>query len=110
MTAMRVRDPNAMAMLPSLDGCLVVGIVSVLLALLHGLPYRSALVLVLPVVGIQLGACLAAGVSFFPMLGLELLVVGLFGLPFARIPGRGRRPIRAARSAPAPRDPVVFHA
>ena len=85
-------------MLPSFDGCLATGIVGVLLALLHGGPYRAALFYIgVPVVAIQLAVTRAANVSFVSfvaMLGAELIAWGLFGLPHSRLPRRHRAPTR----------------
>ncbi|KYF57734.1 hypothetical protein BE08_36445 [Sorangium cellulosum] len=90
------RTPSALALLPGVDGCLTVGIVGVLLALLHGIPYRTALLSVaVPIALVQLVASELAGFSFLPVLAIELTAFGLFGLPLSRLPRR-----RAA-SAPA---------
>ena len=92
------RSPAALQMLPSFDGCLATGIVGVLLALLHGVPYRAALFYIgVPVVAIQLAVTRAANVSFVSfvaMLGAELIAWGLFGLPHSRLPRRHRAPTR----------------
>jgi hypothetical protein len=81
------RNPNAMSMLPGVDGCLVTGIVAMLLALLEGLPYRTALIQVgVPVVAVQIAITRVIGVNFFPMLGVEMLVFGVLGVAFSKLP------------------------
>ncbi|WP_437877704.1 hypothetical protein [Sorangium sp. So ce513] len=97
------RTPSALAMLPGVDGCLTAGVVGVLLALLHGIPYRTALVSVaVPVVLIQLAVSKIAGFSFLPVLGIELTAFGLFGLPLSRLPRRraASAPAHAPHTAP----------
>lgn len=82
-----LRNPMALSMLPGFDGCLTAGVVGILLALLHGIPYRTALLyLAVPIIALQLMVSAAMRVSFFPMLGIELCALGLFGLPFSRMP------------------------
>ncbi|AGP35111.1 hypothetical protein SCE1572_11675 [Sorangium cellulosum So0157-2] len=102
-----LRTPSALALLPGADGCLTAGIVGVLLALLHGIPYRTALVsLAAPLVLVQVVASELAGSSFLPVLGIELTALGLFGLPLSRLPRRrpaASRPVRSLREAhPSP--------
>jgi hypothetical protein len=80
LTAALVRDRNAMQMLPGMDGCLTAGVLALLLPLVHGLRYRTALALALPVVVLQLAACRTAGAAFLPILGPELLAYGLLGV------------------------------
>ncbi|WP_437959180.1 hypothetical protein WME76_05705 [Sorangium sp. So ce119] len=93
------RTPSALALLPGVDGCLTAGIVGVLLALLHGIPYRTALLTVaFPIALVQLLASELAGFSFLPVLGIELTAFGLFGLPLSRLPRRRRAATAAARS------------
>ncbi|MGK3995909.1 hypothetical protein [Sorangium sp. So ce1024] len=110
------RTPSALAMLPGVDGCLTAGVVGVLLALLHGIPYRTALVSVaVPVVLIQLAVSKIAGFSFLPVLGIELTAFGLFGLPLSRLPRRraASAPAHAPHTAPpheAPSHPAPPHA
>lgn len=92
-----LRTPGALDMTPSVDGCLTVGIVGVLLALLHGIAYPTALLSVAaPIALVQLLATGGSGFAFLPVLGIELTVLGLFGLPLSRLPRR-----RPAVTAPA---------
>ncbi|WP_437280902.1 hypothetical protein WME90_10190 [Sorangium sp. So ce375] len=90
-----LRGPGALDMLPWVDGCLTVGIVGVLLALLHGITYPTALLSV--AVPLALVQFLVAGLSGFalPVLGIELTALGLLGLPLSRLPRR-----RPAATAP----------
>jgi hypothetical protein len=98
-----MRNPNALAMLPGVDGCLTAGVVGVLLALLEGIPYRATvLFLAAPIAAVQLAATKAIGVNFFPMLGLEMAAVGLFGLPLSRLPALAPRRAAPPREAHAP--------
>ncbi|WP_437691482.1 hypothetical protein [Sorangium sp. So ce176] len=93
------RTPSALALLPGADGCLTAGIVGVLLALLHGIPYRTALLsAALPIALVQLLASELAGFSFLPVLGIELTAFGLFGLPLSRLPRRRRAATATTRS------------
>jgi hypothetical protein len=88
-----LRSPAAFTVLPGVDGCLVTGVVGLLLAVLHGVPYRTAMLyLGTPIVVVQLAVTSAMGITFFPMLGIELVAFGLLGLPFSRLP---RRPAAA---------------
>ncbi|WP_233561467.1 hypothetical protein [Sorangium cellulosum] len=100
------RTPGALALLPGVDGCMTAGIVGVLLALLHGIPYRTALLsAALPIALVQLLASELAGFSFLPVLGIELTAFGLFGLPLSRLPRRRRaattRSLHAAHPSPS---------
>lgn len=92
-----LRAPGALDMTPSVDGGLTVGIVGVLLALLHGVAYPTALLAVAaPLALVQLLAAGLSGPAFLPVLGIELTVLGIFGLPLSRLPRR-----RPAVAAPA---------
>lgn len=80
-----LRNPAALQMLPGIDGCLAAGLVGALLALLHGVPYRVTIFgLMVPIALIQVAACAAVHVSFVPMLGVEMAVLGLFGVVMNR--------------------------
>ncbi|WP_437579390.1 hypothetical protein [Sorangium sp. So ce887] len=99
-----LRDSDALVLLPGAEGCLTAGIVGVLLALLHGIPYRTALLsIAAPLVLVQVLASELAGSSFLPVVGIELTALGLFGLPLSRLPRRraaATRPVRSLREAP----------
>jgi hypothetical protein len=75
-----LRDQSALSMSPGLEGCLTVGVVGVALALSEGIAYATAVAITLPVLLLQFVACRAAGEPVLAMLGLEGLVIGLFGL------------------------------
>lgn len=91
-----LRNPAALQMLPGTDACLVAGLVGALLALLHGVPYRVVILgLMVPIALIQLAACAAVRVSFVPMLGVEMAVLGLFGV----VTNRATAPSHAAEGA-----------
>lgn len=90
-----LRNPAALQMLPGIDACLAAGIVGALLALLHGVPYRVTILgLMVPIALIQIAACAAVRVSFVPMLGVEMAVLGLFGV----VVNRATAPSRAAEA------------
>ncbi|WP_437592096.1 hypothetical protein [Sorangium sp. So ce1000] len=92
-----LRAPGALDMTPTVDGCLTVGIVGVLLALLHGVAYPTALLSVaVPIALVQLLVSGISGSALLPVLGIELTVLGLLGLPLSRLPRR-----RPAETAPA---------
>ncbi len=99
-----LREPGALVLLPGAEGCLTAGIIGVLLALLHGIPYRTALLSVAaPLVLVQVLASELAGSSFLPVVGIELTALGLFGLPLSRLPRRrpaAARPVCSLREAP----------
>ncbi|MGK4006479.1 hypothetical protein WMF31_27920 [Sorangium sp. So ce1036] len=81
--------PSTLALTAAMDGCLTAGIAGVMLALLHGIRYRTALLtLAAPIVLVQFVASGATVPSFLPVLGLELTAFGLFGLPLSRLPQR----------------------
>jgi hypothetical protein len=75
-----LRDQSALSMSPGLEGCLTVGVVGAALALSEGIAYATVVAITLPVLLLQFVACRAAGEPALAMLGLEGLVIGLFGL------------------------------
>lgn len=75
-----LQDRNAFVMSPGLEGCLAVGSVGLLLALLEGWSYGRVLIVAVPIVGIQVLACRYGGEPWAGMLGLQLLGLGLVGL------------------------------
>ena len=85
------RTPNALAMTPAMDGCLVTGGVSLLLALAAGVSYARALALLSPLVLIQLLGCRVHHANPLAVLGLEALVAGGMGV-LASAWRRGRGP------------------
>lgn len=84
-----VKDRGALAMSPGVEGCLTAGIVAIALALSEGLSYSTCLMAVLPVAFAQYLGCRAAGESALAVLGLEGLIIGLFGLVAGRFPALG---------------------
>ena len=75
-----LQDRNAFVMSPGLEGCLAVGSVGLLLALLEGWSYGRVLTLAVPIFGVQVLACRYGGEPWAGMLGLQLLGLGLVGL------------------------------
>jgi hypothetical protein len=99
-----VSNRNAMQMLPGMDGSLVAGVLAALLPLLHGLRYRAAVALMLPVIAMQIVACRAGGLAFLPILGPELMVVGIIGM--LPLPWReSAAPAAAPAAAASPAEP-----
>jgi hypothetical protein len=97
-----LRKPGALSMLPGFDGCLTAGIVGALLALLHGIPFRATVLLLLPIAAVQVGISARLGVSFLPMLGIEMAAVGLMGVVqswWSAGPGRPSDPARPPEAA-----------
>lgn len=62
-----------------MDGCLTAGCIGFCLALLAGAPFRQALLLLLPIVGVQVVGTQVHHASLLGALGVEALVVGLIG-------------------------------
>jgi hypothetical protein len=84
-------QPNALALLPGMDGCLTAGVVAFGLALLHGLSYQAALGILAPIAVIQAIGAASTGASVPAVLGVEAVVVGLVGCLL-----RARAPSHAA--------------
>lgn len=79
LVALRMRwNPHELN--PGIEGCLTVGVVGFLFALLHPLEYRHAVLVSAPVVAVQVGACLAVGGPAAGVVGIELIIFGLTGL------------------------------
>ncbi len=66
----------------AIDGVLTCGLLGFVLAILHGLGYRTALQLIAPIAAIQLIACLRYGITPFGVLGIEALLFGALGVLF----------------------------
>jgi hypothetical protein len=105
------RSPVAFHFLPSMDGCLTAGCVGFCLALIAGAPFRQALLLLLPIVGVQTMGARVHDASFLAVFGIEALVVGLVGTVLALrahpvaptpTPTPTPRPLRARRAHPLP--------
>lgn len=75
-----MQDRNAFVMSPGLEGCLAVGSVGLLLALLGGLKYGQVVLLSLPIFAIQVLSCWYAREPWLGVLGLEFLGLGLLGV------------------------------
>lgn len=69
-----------LAMLPGLDGTMIVGPLTFGLAMLHGLSYRNALNVLMPIVAVQAGVCLLHRAAWPAILGVEAIVIGLVGV------------------------------
>jgi hypothetical protein len=89
-------------MLPGFDGCLTAGIVGALLMLLHGIPFRTTVLVLMPIAAVQVGISARLGVSFLPMLGVEMAAVGLMGAVqswWSAGPGRPPEEVRPSGAA-----------
>jgi hypothetical protein len=82
LVALRMRW-NPQDLNPGIEGCLTVGVVGFILALLHPLEYRHAVLISAPVVAVQYGACLAVGGPAAGVVGIELIIFGFVGLGMA---------------------------
>jgi len=71
-------------MSPSMQGVLTCGVLGFVLAILHPLPYRQALRVMLPIVAVQLAAFAAHGINIAAAMGIEALVYGVVGLIVTR--------------------------
>ena len=91
------------AMLPGMDGALTMGVLGFVFALLHGLRYRSVLQMLIPVLGIQIGGCLAHGESVVAVVGLELTFVGAVGVAMAAVLSHISHDALSGRRGPEPR-------
>lgn len=65
---------------PSMDGVFVCGVLGFVLAMLHGLPFRRALLVMAPIVVIQLAAFASYRVVPFGAFGMQAVIYGLVGL------------------------------
>jgi hypothetical protein len=74
------RNPHPFNMLPGMDGAFTCGQLGFVLAMLHGIKFRRALQLMLPIVAIELACCIIHQVSGFAVLGVQALLYGLVGL------------------------------
>ena len=74
------RNPHPFNMLPGMDGAFTCGQLGFVLAMLHGIKFRRALQLMLPIVAIELACCIIHQVSGFAILGVQALLYGLVGL------------------------------
>lgn len=71
--------PTAFHFVPALDGCLTAGVVAFILALLDGQPFRSAVLLLVPIVAIQSIGTQQHHSSWFAVVGIEAMVFGVIG-------------------------------
>jgi hypothetical protein len=88
---------------PGVEGCLTVGIVGFVMAMLHPLPYRQAVALCVPAVAagfftVRYAASTAIGAG---MAGIQLLIMGIAGVALAL-----REPSEAV-SVRAPPSPLM---
>ncbi|MFO0755011.1 MAG: hypothetical protein U0359_00850 [Byssovorax sp.] len=100
VTFASLTNPAALHFVPAMDGCLTVGCVAFLLALLAGVPYRQALGFIVPLVGVQVVATQVHGASVFAVFGIEAMVIGLVGTAMGLL----SRP-----TAPAPKKVARIH-
>ena len=114
MMAASHANPAAFHFIPSMDGCVTVGVAAILLVLAAGLPYRYAVLFLPPILALQYLGARVHGASFLAVLGVEAAVVGAVGALIAL--GRRGAPApreRARTPAPAPaparRRPVHAH-
>jgi hypothetical protein len=98
LTALR-RDPGALLFQAGMDGAVVAIVVGTILAMVHGLRYRTALALMAPILAAQTLVLRAVGYPVVPGAGLELALVGALGLVFG-----ARGDATVAARAPAPID------
>jgi hypothetical protein len=75
-----LRNPNMWSMTPGMDGALCMGILGFAALILHRVDYRTTLMHLLPVFGIQLGCALLNDVSGFTLVGMQALLFGVVGL------------------------------
>jgi hypothetical protein len=78
-------DPNALWFQAGMDGAIVAVVVATLLALAHGLRYRTAIALVAPIMAVQALVVRGAGFPVVPAMGLELSILGALGLASATL-------------------------
>lgn len=72
-------QPHPFSMEAGMDGCLVVGLVAMLLAMVEGLRWRKAVAVLTPVFAVQVVACYRYRVSPIAVMGLEAMIVGALG-------------------------------
>lgn len=65
---------------PSIEGAITVGVVGFVLALLHPVGYRRAVIVSAPVLAVQAAACFATGGPAAGVVGVELLFFGVVGI------------------------------
>jgi hypothetical protein len=73
-------DPNALLFQAGMDGAIVAVVVATLLALAHGLRYRTVIVMMAPIVALQALVIRRVGFPVVPAMGLELSILGALGL------------------------------
>jgi hypothetical protein len=100
-SVLTARDP--FHFVPAMDGLVTVGAVGFLLALAGKVPYRVALVAMLPIVGIQALGARVHHASFLATVGIEALVAGMVGVALALRAAAARPPVRAQAAPSEPR-------
>ncbi|HHH11972.1 MAG TPA: hypothetical protein ENK23_07870 [Sorangium sp.] len=100
---------GAFVMRPGTDGALTTGALGCLLALLHGLPFRRILVLLLPTFGIELALCLRFQVSPLAFFGSQFIAIALFGLVAAWLRNPTANQPAAATDTAATGTPTTKH-
>lgn len=99
--------PAVFHFVPALDGCLTVGVVAFILALLDGQPFRSAVFILLPIVAIQSIGAQQHHSSWFAVVGIEATVVGLLGTLLALRASHAEPPATEKRSPGRRGSPAV---
>ncbi len=67
-------------MSPAMDGVYTCGLLGIVLPLLHGVGWRRALRIAVPIAMVQLACFVSRGVMALAPLGVEALLVGLVGM------------------------------
>jgi len=98
--------PSAFHFVPALDGCLAMGIVAFVLALIEGFAFSQAVLVLLPVLVLQSIGAREHHSSWFALMGMEALVFGAVGTALGSRARRLEPPQSRAGAAPsAPRTP-----
>ena len=71
---------NPQELNPGIEGCLTAGVVGFVMALLHPLPYGSAVALTAPIVAVEYTSSVVAGGPAVGVVGVQLAVMGMIGL------------------------------
>ena len=98
--AIGIRRAGALSMLPAMDGCITLTAVGLALAVIGGVPYRKALLAMLPVVLLSFVAARNYGTPPLAVFGVEAMlsaVVGLAVVAHARL-STVKAPPRALRA------------
>lgn len=75
-----LREKSAFTMSPGVEGSLTAFVVGIALALSEGVAFGSAVVVALPLFVLQYVGCRYVGEPALGILGLEAVLIGLYGL------------------------------